>query len=207
MKQCIICSVTKPFTEFGKHATTADRLMQRCKICQSAYNKQYRASHSDRIKLLNKQYAMDQAEIRAERTRQWKRDNPERKKANDLARYERHKAAGTLDQYYGKRDPAEAAERAKKWRKDNPARVAYNIATARARRLQAIPPWVNKEEQTAIKQLYELCRQKTIDTSIPHQVDHIIPLVSDVVCGLHCLANLQILTATENNNKKCKLIV
>lgn len=207
MKQCIICSLTKPFTEFGKHATTADRLMQRCKPCQSAYNKQYRDGHKDRIKLLNAAYHKQHADTIRNRSQKWIKNNPERRKELLDSNYQRHKEAGTLDKYYGKRDPQVARERAKQWRKDNPARVAYNIANARARRLQAIPPWVTKQERTAIKQLYEQCQQKTIDTGIPHQVDHIIPLVSDVVCGLHCLANLQILTAEDNNNKKCKLIV
>jgi hypothetical protein len=205
MKQCIICSLTKPVTDFGKHATTADRLMQRCKTCQSAYNKQYRDGHKDRIKLLNRELSIKNADKRREVSRQWREDNPERRKKTLTDLYQRHKEAGTLDQYYGKRDPAEAAARAKKWRKDNPARVAYNIAQARARRLQAIPKWVTKEERDAIKGIYEQCRQKTIDTGVPHQVDHIIPLVSDIACGLHCLANLQILTADENNSKKCKV--
>lgn len=31
-----------------------------------------------------------------------------------------------------------------------------------------------------------------------HHVDHEIPLSHPLVCGLHCLANLQYLTAEEN---------
>lgn len=205
MKQCIDCKLTKDVAEYGKHATTADRLMQRCKACQSAYNKQYRTANTERIKANDKALATAQAKMRAARTRQWKKDNPERKKAIDTARYQRHKDAGTLDKYYGKRDPEVARQRAKQWRKDNPAKVAYNVATARARRHQAVPKWVTKQEKAAMRRLYDQCQQITEQTGVPHQVDHIYPLVSDVVCGLHCLANLQILTAEENNRKKCKV--
>ncbi len=33
------------------------------------------------------------------------------------------------------------------------------------------------------------------------EIDHIVPLVSDIVCGLHCEANLQALTMFENRSK------
>lgn len=141
----------------------------------------------------------------SERTRQWMRDNPLRKKQTDAARYQRHKDAGTLHLYYGNTNKEANRQRAKQWRKDNPARVAYNIATARARRHQAIPPWVTKRERSAMRRVYEQCQTISTETGIPHQVDHFYPLVSDVVCGLHCLANLQILTAEENNRKRCKV--
>ena len=46
----------------------------------------------------------------------------------------------------------------------------------------------------AIKQFYEGCPQGM-------NVDHIYPLKSDWVCGLHTLENLQYLTALENSAK------
>lgn len=206
MKQCIECKLTKDVAEYGKHATTADRLMQRCKVCQSAYGKRYRDANVAHIKELNRKLASKNADHRREKARLWREENPERRQDQIKGYYQRHKDAGTLDLYYGKRDPEVARQRAKQWRKDNPARVAYNIATARARRHQAIPPWVTKQERSAMRRVYEQCQKLSQDTGIPHQVDHVYPLVSDVVCGLHCLANLQILTAEENNKKKCKLI-
>ena len=33
------------------------------------------------------------------------------------------------------------------------------------------------------------------------QVDHIIPLQSDPVCGLHCWANLQLMSRADNRRK------
>lgn len=36
---------------------------------------------------------------------------------------------------------------------------------------------------------------------IPFHIDHIVPLTSDYVCGLHCPFNLQVIPAEENINK------
>ncbi len=44
------------------------------------------------------------------------------------------------------------------------------------------------------------------ELGIALHVDHIVPLISDVVSGLHCEANLQILTASENARKNNRLI-
>lgn len=72
-------------------------------------------------------------------------------------------------------------------------REEYNARTAlrRATKLRATPNWANLEN---IKQVYVNCPKG-------HHVDHIYPLISDWVCGLHVEDNLQYLTAEENLRK------
>ena len=45
----------------------------------------------------------------------------------------------------------------------------------------------------------------TSQTGIKHEVDHIIPLQSPFVCGLHVEYNLQVITAKMNRSKGNKL--
>ena len=77
------------------------------------------------------------------------------------------------------------------------------MAKRRAQKRQAIPQWADLQHISA---LYTQAQQLTVETGIPHQVDHIVPLTSKQVCGLHCEHNLQVLTAAENNAKNNKLI-
>ena len=62
--------------------------------------------------------------------------------------------------------------------------------------------WSNLEK---IKQIYRECFELTKTTGVRHQVDHIFPLKSNWMCGLHVENNLQILTINENSVKGNRL--
>lgn len=65
----------------------------------------------------------------------------------------------------------------------------------KAAKLQAVPKWADEAKTLAI---YSRAAKKTKDTGVPHQVDHIIPLQSPLVCGLHYHKNLRVVTAEKN---------
>ena len=74
-------------------------------------------------------------------------------------------------------------------------------AKRRARVRDQLPSDANFD---IIKKIYEDCRKLSIETGIPHEVDHIIPISEG---GLHHQDNLKILTRTENRKKGCKIIL
>ena len=77
----------------------------------------------------------------------------------------------------------------------NPAWHSAQSAEYRARKLRAMPHWLDKEQRGQIRDYYE-CAQ-LLDLT----VDHIVPLKGKTVCGLHAPWNLQILSQTENCSK------
>lgn len=79
---------------------------------------------------------------------------------------------------------------------DNKGYYLYRNATRKARKIQATPAWADLEK---IKEIY-------INRPDNMHVDHIYPLNSDWVCGLHVENNLQYLTKEENLVKSNKNI-
>lgn len=100
-----------------------------------------------------------------------------------------------------KTDPDKAYKSARAWAKRNPW---YGVSLNSARRKQirkATPKWADKK---AIVELYKLSHLMSNDNERYH-IDHIIPLINDNVCGLHCEDNLRIIPAYDNMSKGNKL--
>jgi site-specific DNA-cytosine methylase len=81
----------------------------------------------------------------------------------------------------------------KAWQQDNKASCYHRSSLYRARKKQAIPVWF---ENQLVSKVYEKA------TELGLEVDHVVPLKSEYVCGLHCWHNLQLLTTQDNVSKK-----
>lgn len=103
---------------------------------------------------------------------------------------------------YSKRYRLEKSEKCKEdyasWAKANRAYLNNRDADRRAKKLQATVIWAN---ESIIKSIYKEAHARSVKYGIDYQVDHIVPLISDDVCGLHCEHNLRIITKSENSSK------
>jgi hypothetical protein len=79
------------------------------------------------------------------------------------------------------------------------ARMKSRVAKRRAVQIAATPSWAN---EFFIEQAYELAQLRTERLGVKWEVDHIVPLQSDLVCGLHVEHNLRVIPATANRSKK-----
>lgn len=71
----------------------------------------------------------------------------------------------------------------------------------RAARLNAHRPFDAEFFDLLEKEAYSLASLRAGVTGISHEVDHIVPLRSKLVCGLHNEFNLRVIPAAENNRK------
>jgi 5-methylcytosine-specific restriction endonuclease McrA len=91
------------------------------------------------------------------------------------------------------------------WKKRNPELVQASANAWKRRARHATPKWLTAGHKIQIRAMYLSARDLTKRTGVKHVVDHIIPLRSEVVCGLHVPWNLQILTHVENSHKSNRL--
>jgi hypothetical protein len=90
----------------------------------------------------------------------------------------------------------------KKYADQNLFQTNARMAKRRASRRNQMPYWADSDR---IKEIYKAAKKLTLDTGIPHEVDHIIPLQGELVSGLHVHYNLQILPRDQNRSKGNKL--
>lgn len=91
--------------------------------------------------------------------------------------------------------------RRKKWAKNNRAKVDVVLQRRRAQKVRAFPSWA---DESRILEMYSRAKRISACLGISFHVDHIIPLISKKVCGLHVPDNLQILPAMINFRKSNK---
>jgi len=141
----------------------------------------------------------------------WAIDNEKRK---DKPKSEAARAAGK--RYYERNKeavkarasarPAEEKKHHKLTHKQNNPEYYKALTSVRKRRHRAATPkWVGADEKKAIRQLYLEAQRLTKLTGERYVVDHIYPLISEEVCGLHTLKNLRIMTQAENLVKSNKM--
>jgi len=164
-----------------------------------AYFREWRKANPDSVKKANAHWRSENKERFEEMQRVWREKNVDKLRAYRAATYEKNKekenAQATLYKAENKeRIARHQAERLKQFPELN--RFARSLR--RAAEKAAMPKWANRKK---MREIYAECVRVSEATGIPHHVDHIYPLKSDWICGLHCEANLQILPAAVNQAK------
>lgn len=189
-KTCSKCGQSKPLAAFHKNPRSVDGRKSACADCLNARTKAWRVAnpsyHSEKAKAA---YYSNLDEHRA-RASTWRAENPERHKEY-LATWRRDNAA---------RVRANDAARLRLWKRNNRGAVNADKAKRRAAYENATPSWADFRAIRAIYKEAAAARKAGFDC----HVDHIVPLVSKHVCGLHVPANLAVVGRKHNLQKSNK---
>jgi 5-methylcytosine-specific restriction endonuclease McrA len=137
------------------------------------------------------------AENRAEYFREYNRreDVKDRKNVWYLENREQVIEAASTRPAHVKREYQQA------WKERNQVWVRADTKARRRKHREATPPWLTRKQKSAIRQLYQIAITNSRITGEQYVVDHIYPLRSDVVCGLHVPWNLRVITQQQNLQK------
>lgn len=96
------------------------------------------------------------------------------------------------------------AEKIRKWdreryQRDKPKRIAL-VYKRKLMKIQRVPIWYDKADDRVMANLIEIQNMLKV-LSLSYHIDHIIPLQGELVSGLHCKENWQLLSAKENLTK------
>lgn len=188
MKQCTKCKAKKPKSEFTKHSRSKDGLNCWCKLCSRKSSKSYMECNKEKESLRKKIYYEENKQELLQKRKEYQKDN------EDYITYQ-------------SKYREDNKERSKKYRIGNKQYFAEKTARRRATKIQATPKWLSEEDLVFIKYLYEQSVIIFEQTGIKHNVDHIVPLIHPLVCGLHVPENLRIITEEENKKKNNKYII
>lgn len=137
----------------------------------------------------------EQKKARSQAAERWKKAHPEWVEAYKLKNRDRMLARG---KEWVAKNPERQRTRTAKYHAENPHKA---VERSRVRRGALKNRMVKWRDDAAIKALY-LQAAEFRAAGIDCEVDHIYPLQGKLVSGLHCEANLQIITVFENRSKQ-----
>jgi len=162
-----------------------------------AYIKEYRLKNKEIINKKAKIYYLTNLEKRKEYQLKYYSNNKNKIKQSKRLFYLKNIdkiKESQLEYHFNNKDKIKKTNRLYRLKKPH----IHNALTAkrRATKLKATPKFANLNK---IKEIYNNCPKG-------FHVDHIVPLTSKLVCGLHVEWNLQYLPAKENLSKSNKLM-
>lgn len=226
-KRCSKCKIVKPASEFYRRGKSG--LQAKCKICKKSPSaiermnaapegfckcsvcgeiKEKSEKHFPKDKILESTkvtqcrkcksklaYKNSDKEKQRKRHKAWRDKNKDKIKSykENYVSSNRDKVL-KQDKEYRARPEVKKQRRKyeRKYYKDNRSKMIAISCAYDSRVRAARPSW---QKQKEINDYYKSAKIKGLE------VDHIVPINSDLVCGLHCIDNFQLLTRSENASK------
>jgi len=184
MKRCWKCQNEKELAAFGRDTRRSDGLNPKCKECVNLDSAAYRSANPGKR----------QATCAAYRAA-----NPEKCRAAQQAWYSKDKVrARAVKRIWAAINDEASRAIKRRWREKNPF-----ASTLYKQRLRcAMPPWADAD---AILAVYADAKRLTLETGVPHEVDHFYPLKGRNVSGLHVHTNLRAIPKDINRAKSNRM--
>ena len=173
---CTKCGLEKPLSEYS-FRKELQKHRRDCKDCVCNRSKIYYRANPEKVKARQKAWVKANPEKVKDRQKKWAEKNAEKQRAKKKA--------------WVKANAEKVKAMQKAWAKNNPGKVTAYSNKRRAAKLKATPAWADLKK---IEEIYLNCPPG-------YHIDHVFPLQSPIMCGLHVENNLQYLPAKDNISK------
>lgn len=160
-------------------------MTKHCSVCKEnkSFDFFYKASKSkdgfsNRCKACDLQYQRSRKAEKKESNLRWWRSNGESYKLKLRTKAKEKRLKKYEFMFFATQESV-----TERWRQHRAKRTLAKV--------NATPAWVDLNHHSKINEIYALTQQLQEVTGSIYHVDHMVPLVSDVVCGLHVWWNLQ----------------
>lgn len=182
MKTCKRCNTEKSIDCFSTNGKSGHHPV--CKECRSYIAREDRIKNIERAREYDRNKYARTRDQRLAANKRYYTENRDKRLQQERERYARK---------------SEHIKRsAQTYRIANREKVYEWNGTRRAQLRNSVPLWADRKE---IAEVYRKEKSASYSTGVKHHVDHIIPLSGDLVCGLHVIENLQVITAEQNLRK------
>jgi len=173
VKTCFIC---KQELDESMFLRSGKYLVSYCNPCRNAKKREWYLKNKEYAKQVakdwNKQNYETVKEKKSKIAYEWNKNNPERRAVIYKRHYEKIKY-----------------------------KLSAKTMMRNAQKQMATPKWLTNDHCKKIENIYLLRDLYSLFVGEKHEVDHIIPLKNDAVCGLHVPWNLRIISQFENRSK------
>lgn len=171
----------------------------RCKICHKLRTEQYKKEDPERFKSVHRKHFLANKEKIYAKLSIYRKQNPEKEKVRSAKyRNENSEKCKAAIAKYLNANPEKRKKSARDYVKRHPVENCISSSHRRAAKVQATPKWAN---EFFISEAYSLAALRTKMFGFKWHVDHIVPIRSPLVCGLHVENNLQVIPGTVNQSK------
>lgn len=177
---CRKCGIVKSYEDFPK---MQQGYRPRCKPCHAEDSKAWAIKNRDKI------------DARLAKIREANRLKPKRVPQTREEKLAKKRAYNVI---WSARNHQRFMQMRKAWSEKNKHVEMERVRRRQAAQRKATPKWANISK---MREFYRLALDKTEATGVKWSVDHIVPLISDVVCGLHVEHNMQVLPFSDNVRK------
>jgi len=183
IKVCNKCKATKSISNFHRNKKMTDGHINTCKECVKIYTRNYN--------LINPKKGVSK----------WAKNNPDKMREHRQKWVKNNKKKNIQSKKkYKSNNKEKCSKQNSEYAKANRDKCNKSTANYRAQKLKATPI-LNEFDSFIVEELYNLSKLRQTSTGVKMHVDHIVPLVSKKVCGLHNVHNLCVISAQANQSK------